>query len=272
MPVLTDLRGAFRTLLRARGFSTTVVVTLSLGLTLCTAVLASVNAYLVRGLPYPSAERLYSIHYSAPGSDEPDDLETVNWGSLADIVEHPIAWDLDMFYLVGDDHPESAPGAWVTPDFVAGLGVKPALGRGLDASAFVPGSPQVALISHRLWQGRFGGDPAIVGRHFDAYVSDRPDEAERFTIVGVLAPDFWHMNPYTDILAPLRAATYPYMARLREGVTPAAAADRITALVRAERPGVPQGWHAASLRPMGSTSRACVRSCGRLPRRRRSCC
>jgi predicted permease len=241
--LLTDLRIAFRTLTKARGFSAAAVLSLGLGITLCTAVLASVNAYLLRGLPYPAAERLASVRYAAPGADTPDGLERLNWGSLADVIEHPIAWDLDMFYLVGGDHTEPAPGAWVTPDFVEGLGVRPALGRGLDASAFVAGSPQVALISHRLWQGRFGGNPNIIGQTFDAYVSDRPEEAESFTIAGVLPADFWHTNPYTDILAPLRAPTYPYLVRLREGVSKAEAAARITALVRAETPGLPPEWH-----------------------------
>jgi putative ABC transport system permease protein len=244
MTALTDLRIALRTLIKARGFSGAAVLSLGLGITLCTLVLASVNAYLVRGLPYPGAERLNSVRYAPPGGDTPDDLERLDWPSLADVIEHPIAWDLDMFYLVGGSHPESAPGAWVTPDFIEGLGVRPALGRGLDASAFVAGSPQVALISHRLWQGRFGGNPDIVGQRFDAYVSDRPDEAETFTIAGVLPADFWHTNPYTDILAPLRARTYPYMVRLREGVSRAEAAARITALVRAGTPGLPPEWQA----------------------------
>jgi putative ABC transport system permease protein len=245
MTVLTDLRIALRTLFKAKGFSAAAVLSLGLGLTLCTAGLASVNAYLVRGLPYPGAERLCSVRYAAPGADRPDDLERLNWASLADVIDHPIAWDLDMFYLVGGDHPESAPGAWVTPDFVEGLGVRPALGRGLDAPAFVAGSPQVALISHRLWQSRFGGNPGIIGQKFDAYVSDRPEEAESFTIAGVLPADFWHTNPYTDILAPLRAPTYPYMVRLREGTSRAEAAARITALVRAGTPGLPPEWHAS---------------------------
>jgi predicted permease len=246
LTALTDLRIALRTLVKARGFSAGAVLSLGLGITLCTLVLASVNAYLVRGLPYPGADRLNTVRYAPPdGGDTPDDLERLDWASLADVIEHPIAWDLDMFYLVGGGHPESAPGAWVTPGFVEGLGVRPALGRGFDASAFVPGSPQVALISHRLWQGRFGGDPNVVGRRFDAYVSDRPDEAEAFTIGGVLPPDFWHTNPYTDILVPLRAPTYPYMVRLREGVTRTEAAARITALVRAGTPGLPPEWRAA---------------------------
>jgi len=53
----------------------------------------------------------------------------------------------------------------------------------------------------------------------------------------VLPREFWHMNPYTDILTPLRAPTYPYIVRLREGVRPTDAAARMTALVRAQRAG-----------------------------------
>jgi predicted permease len=75
-------------------------------------------------------------------------------------------------------------------------------------------------------------------------VSDRPDEAERFTIIGVMPEHFWHFNPYTDILAPLRAPTFPYMARLREGVTPEQAVARVTALVTAGARDVPPGWTA----------------------------
>ena len=136
------------------------------------------------------------------------------------------------------------PGAWVTPGFVEGLGIRPVLGRGFEASAFHAGSGNVALISHRLWQARFGGDPSAIGRTFSAYVSDRPEEAERFTVIGVLPQDLWHFNPYTDILAPLRAPTFPYMVRLRPGVTPELAAARITSLVAAGAANVPQNWTA----------------------------
>jgi putative ABC transport system permease protein len=157
------------------------------------------------------------------------------------VIEHPVAWDLDVFYMIGD-HVESVPGAWVTPGFVQGLGIQPAIGRGFDAASFALGGPNVALISHRLWSSRFGSDPAIVGRTFTAYVSDRPEEAEQFTIIGVMSERFWHINPYTDVLTPLRAPTYPYMARLRAGVTPTTAASRITALVTASAPTLPQNW------------------------------
>lgn len=239
----TDLWIAIRTLLKARGFTGAVIVTLGLGLTLSVAVLAILNAYLIRSLPYPAASRMYSVRYAPPGEQSPRGMEALDWRALEDVIEHPVAWDLDMFYLIGGEQAESAPGAWVTPGFVQALGIQPAIGRGFDDDAFAEGSSNVALIGHRFWQRRFGGDLQIVGRRFDAYVSDRPDEAESFTIIGVLPESFWHVNTYTDILAPLRAPTYPYMVRLHRGVAPEAAAWRITALVRGGVPGLREDWH-----------------------------
>ena len=210
-------------------------------------------------LPYPQADRLYWIRYGTPGQESPRDKETLDWASLNDVIEHPVAWDLDVFYMLGGDNVESIPGAWVTPGFVRGLGIQPAMGRGFDAESFAPGASNVALISDRLWVSRFGSDPNVVGRTFTAYVSDRPEEAEQFTIIGVMPRGFWHINSYTDVLAPLRAPTFPYMARLRSGVSAADAAARITALVSSAQP-VPPNWtvtlesahdvHVQSVRPI----------------------
>ena len=231
--LLLELRSATRSLAASRGFAATAIVTLGLGMALCAATLAVVDAYLLRELPYPGADRLYWVRFAPPGQPSPRDLESHDWASLDDIVEHAIAWDLDMFYMVGREHTEPARGAWVTPGFMAGFGIQPILGMGFDAQAWTPGGPNVALISHALWTARFGGDPGIVGKAFSAYVSDRPDEAESFTIVGVLPPQFWHFNPYTDVLVPLRAPTYPYMVRLRDGVTAERAIARFSSLVSA---------------------------------------
>ncbi len=241
----TDLRLAVRALLKHRGFTATALLTLALGITFCTTAVVIMKGYLLRNLPYPAAERLYSVRYGAPGEPLPRGMEAIDWASAGDVVEAPIAWDLDAFYLLGAGQAEMVRGAWVTPGFIDGLGIQPALGRGFEASAFAPGSPNVALISHALWTGRFAADPQIVGRTFSAYVSDRPDEAERFTIVGVLPADFWHLNAYTDIFTPLRAPTYPYMVRLRPGVTPEDAASRLTALVAAGATDLPPRWRAS---------------------------
>ncbi len=234
---LADLRVAARGLAKARGFSIAVIVTLGLGVALAASLAAIVNAYLIRPLPYPEADRLYTVSYAPPGQDFPPGLAELPWDAVSDVVEHPISWDLDVFYLVRGEHPERAAGAWVTPGFMDGLGIRPAFGRAFAPEEYVKGGPQVALISHALWRGRFGGDSAVIGRTVEAYVSDRPDDPELFTVIGVLAPGFWHVNPYTEILTPLRAPSYPYLVRLREGVSRPAAEQRITTLLREAAPG-----------------------------------
>ena len=246
MPRLQDeMRITMRVLGKARGFTAAAILTLSLGIALAASTMAVVNAYLIRSLPYPAADRLYRVTYSRPDEDQPRGLSDLPWQSISDVIEHPIAWDLDMFYLAGGDHAEAAPGAWVTPGFMQGLGIRVATGRAFGAADFEPAAPQVALISDELWRARFGGDSAVIGQRMQAYVSDRPRDPETFVIVGVLPADFWHLNPYTQVLTPLRASTYPYYVRLREDISPELAARRITALVRGAHETLPAEWRVA---------------------------
>jgi putative ABC transport system permease protein len=244
---LSDIRYASRALLRTKGLLAVSLATLGGGIALCTSVIVVVNAYLMEGLPYPESDRLFWVRYGEPGAAPIQGLEQVEWRALEDVIEHPIAWDLDLFSLRGAPYPEAAQGTWVTYGFIEGFGVRPALGRPFIPADFEPGGPTVALISHRLWQSRFGGDPGIVGRPFDAYVTDRPEEPQTFTVVGILPEGFWHLNAFTEVMAPLRAPTYPYLVRLRRGVTPDLAAERITSLVRSAAGvgSVPADWHVA---------------------------
>jgi putative ABC transport system permease protein len=244
-----DLRIALRSLSKTHGFTGSAITTLGLAIALEVTVIAVVNAYLVRSLPYPAADRLYSVGYARPGDVYPEGLANLDWAEVSGVVEHLVSWDLDVFYLIGGDHPEPAPGAWVTPGFMRGLGIRPAFGRSFAAEEFEPGTPQVALISHSLWVNRFGSDSAVLGRPFEAYVSDRPDDPELFTIVGVLPPDFWHLNRYTEVLTPLRAPSYPYLVRLRERVPPPVAERRIAELVRTGPTAITPGWR-LELRPV----------------------
>ena len=242
--LLFDVRQAVRALQRDRGFTFVALSTLSTGLGMCIVVAVLANAYLWRGLPYPHSDRLYDFQFVTPAIEFPTGMEKLDWRSLDDVIELGIAWDLDTFSLRGGSFPEVVQGTWVTRDYMDGFGVRPAIGRGFDAEDFEPGRPSVALISHRLWQTRFSGDPAIVGRTFEAYVNDRPNEVEQFRVVGVLGRDHWHMNVFTEVMSPLRAPSHPYVVRLREGVPPAVAADRITALVRDGAATVPKDWRA----------------------------
>ena len=249
------MRTALRALARSPGFTASVVLILGVAIALQTSMVAVINAYLVRGLPYPESERLYSVVYAEQPQEPPGQLQTLDWGSLADVIEHPIAWDLDMFYLTGGAYPEGAQGAWVTWGFMQGLGIPVAQGRAFTRQDFLTGQPQVALISDALWRDRYARDPAIVGRTFSAYVSDRPDDPEVFTIVGVLPANFWHLNPFTQVLTPLRAPTHPYLVRLQPGVTPDFATQRIEQLIRAGTT-VPEGWRLALRSTHGEYTRS----------------
>src|SRR5688500_20110791 len=115
--LIADLRHAVRSLAYARGFAATTILTLGLGLTLCTTAMVVVNAYLFSNLPYPAADRLYNVRYAPPGQDQPRNMASLDWSALDDIIEHPVAWDLAAFYLLGGENADRVAGAWVTPGF-----------------------------------------------------------------------------------------------------------------------------------------------------------
>lgn len=236
--VARDLREALRLFTRTPGIAAVAVVSLALSLALGLMVFRIVNAYVLRAMPYPAADRLYSVRLATADRPFIRGADALDWSSLDDIVEHRIAWDLDMFYLLGDEYPEPAPGAWITPGFVDGLGVRAILGRTIRPEDFAAAGSTPVMISQRLWATRFGADPGVLGRAVRAYVSDRPEEAEAFIVIGVLDPAFWHVNAYTDVVAPLRAPSEPYMLTLRPEVEGRLAVDRIRSLVTAGLPEV----------------------------------
>ncbi len=230
---LLDLRQAARALVRDRAFTAVAVGTLGASLALCATVAVLFNAYLVRGLPYPESHRLFDVQYGTPTTPFPVGMDKLDWRALDDVVDLQIAWDLNNFTLRGAGPAELVQGTWATPGYANGFAVRAALGRAFEPADFEAGRPMVAIISDRLWRNRFNADPSIVGHTFEAFVSDRPDEAEMFTVIGVLPANHWHVNPFTEILAPLRVPAYPYIVRVRDGITPAVAADRITTFLRA---------------------------------------
>ncbi|GMV04236.1 MAG: hypothetical protein AMXMBFR53_05170 [Gemmatimonadota bacterium] len=223
------LATAGRSLRRDPRFTVAVVGVVGTALALNALVLAAVNAYLVRPLPYPEADRLFDVR---PVTD-------VGWREVGDVFEKAVSWDLDAFTVVGEGAPDLAWGAWVTPDFFELYGLRPVLGRTLLPEEAGDGAAAVAVISHRLWRDRFGGDPSILGRTFRAFTSDRPDDAETFTVVGVLGPDAWHFNRFTDVLVPLRADQPVYAGRLRRDVPRERAEELLTSLARARAGDAP---------------------------------
>jgi putative ABC transport system permease protein len=223
-----DLRYGARMLRKQRGFTLVAVFTLALGIGATTVIFSLVNGYLLRPLPFPNADRLMSVE---PDENVPQGFNAVRWQDAEQVFEQSVAWDLDSFNLFGNAQPEAVDGAWVTPGFFAATGVRPALGRAFRIEEATQGGQPVAVISHSLWQRRFGSAPDIVGQTMTVSSTDRPEAAEVVTIIGVLPPDFWFFHRFTEVLVPLRGERMPSMGVLKLGVTPAQAEQHLTSLV-----------------------------------------
>jgi predicted permease len=230
---MNDLKFAFRQLLKNPGFMAVAISSLAIGLALTATTLAIVNAYLLRSLPYPTAERIYHLRYAPVGPWEPRGMTGIDWKSLEDVVADSITSSGATFYLGDAGSIERARGLQVSSGFLRGLGVQPLIGRTFAEEEFAAGAESVALISHELWRERLGSDPQVVGRPLRVTGEDERPETQR--IIGVLPPGFWFgrdSSAKVDVMIPLRTRMRSYMVRLREGVPVSDAERRITEVAK----------------------------------------
>src|SRR5216110_2456732 len=164
---MTDVRFAFRQLVKSPGFSTVAVLTLALGIGATTAIFSVVYAVVLRPLPFPDSERLVAVWTQTPQFDRLPmaaanhrDLKSQNT-VFEDIA---ILSRVANYNLTGDGEPERLLAARVAANFFPLLRVKPALGRGFTEHENQPGRDRVVILSHGLWQRRYAGDPNIVGK------------------------------------------------------------------------------------------------------------
>lgn len=219
------------------------VVLLAVGVALSTVTFGLVRSYLLRPLPYPDAAGVVQLlaDDSRTFSNIPRGLETIPVESLTESFVETATWDLDGFTVVGGEQPEFVDGAWVNPGFFSIVGAQPLMGRLLSAEDVRSGA-RVVVISHAYWQRHFGGRLDVIDQPLRAYSTDRPFGADLFTVVGVLRPDFWHLNTFTEILAPLTTPRFPSLARLAPGVTMAAAAEQLNRAGRGAIPSASPHW------------------------------
>ena len=170
--VIQDLRYALRQLARRPGFAAVLVLTLALGIGANPAVFSVVDGVLLRPLPYPEPERLTVVwtQYPARGFMEfpaswPEYEEyraqSHSFEELGTIATSSSSTALN---LTGTDRPERLDLAYVSWTLFRVLGVEPALGRVFGEEEDIAGRDDVVVLSHGLWERRFGSDPSIVGR------------------------------------------------------------------------------------------------------------
>lgn len=240
--MIQDIRYAARLLVRNPGFAALAVLTLALGVGATTAMFTVVNAVLLRPLPYPEPARLMMIRADGvTGAHEP----LLSLAEIKSLRQHAqtlgrvegLVVVTGSLGMPGDAEPmERVPAASATEGFLEMLGVQPALGRPLTSRDRTTGAPLTVLLSHELWQRRYAGDAAILGRTIR--VNNMPVE-----VAGVLPPGFrLRFSPDANIPARIdvwlpvtfddspndRAVTT--IARLKIGSSPEAAAAELSAL------------------------------------------
>jgi predicted permease len=183
---------AFRSLSKSPGFTAVALITLALGIGVNTAMFSLVNTLLFKPGPYPEPERLVRIYRTSPQSQTwpHSAAELVDMGAQASSLESLTFYSYVGLNLAEPGQPaERLRGVGVSADFFATLGVQPIHGRAFAPEEQVAGRNQVVILSHGLWQRRFGSDPAIVGRTIRI-------DGQNVTVVGVLSerteyPLFW---------------------------------------------------------------------------------
>ncbi|MDQ3804728.1 MAG: ABC transporter permease [Acidobacteriota bacterium] len=224
MGAFQDVRYGARMLVKRPGFALVAVLTLALGIGATTAIFTFVDAFLLRPLPYPEADRLTVVFDVQPDlEDAPASfLEFKDWSAQSQSFEQMTALFHTSFNFVGREGPERVRGAQVAENYFALLGARPHAGRGFSAADHQPGAAPVALVGHGLWQNQFGGDPHLPGK--SVVLNDTA-----YTVVGVMPPDApsFSGQARTEVWVPLEPHTpwrdrgthyLTVLARLREGV------------------------------------------------------
>ena len=221
-----DIRYGFRSLLKTPGSTFLTIVILALGIGANTATFSVVNAVLLRPLPYEKPEQLVRLSEQSPqltptAVSYPNFLD---WREQNRVFSQMAAFKYLSFTITGDGIPEQLDGQVVSANFFSTLGVRPVAGRTFLPAEDKPGSPAVAIVSYRLWQRRYSGDSALVGR---AIILNE----KAHTVIGIGPRDFQFGGPY-DVWIPfgqvvdkpgwLERDTRPgtfVIARLKDGAT-----------------------------------------------------
>ena len=232
-----DVSYGFRQLRRNPGFSAIAIATLALGVGVNTAMFSVVDAVLIRPLPYADADRLVMVWDDTSKTDSPKFFTTPpewsEWRRHNTVFTDIAASQPGDAALSSDGEPEELPARKVTANFWTVLGARPLLGRVFTEDEDVRGV-RVVVISHGLWQRRFGASPDIVGRAIT--LNDTP-----YTVVGVMPREFYFMPARdidiwmpasfsADILTNWGWHDVHTVARLKPGVTLGQASEAMAAL------------------------------------------
>ena len=249
-----DLRYGVRMLVKNPGFAFVAVLTLALGIGANTAIFSIVNAVLLQPLPFSEPDRLVWVwgnirNGGRTASVSP--LDYLDYRAQNTSFEHFAATFSvpASFNLTGSGDPERLQGQAATGNFFQALGVNASLGHTFLLENEEPGRDQVVVLSHKLWQRRFGGDPSLIGKTLSL-------DGKTFEVIGVMPAEFnyprgaelWTPMNF-QIAAGMKQRKAHFLrpvGRLKPGVTLAQAQadmDAVAARMEAQYPESNTGWN-----------------------------
>jgi putative ABC transport system permease protein len=231
-----DLHYAVRRLFKSPAFTLVAVVTLALGIGANSAIFSVVNGVLLKPLPYPQPDRLVGVYHTTEGQRAV--MSGPNFTDIAKsatTLENAAAISTGRAILTGEGEPTRLPIAEVSASLFNVLRVRPEIGRTFNGNENTPGSTAVVVLSHALWQQRFGGDAAVIGRRI--MLDGEPKEVIGVMPAGFSYPagrDAWMPLEYDEnFVVKQRGAWYlNVIARLKADVTPTQSAAEVETLGR----------------------------------------
>lgn len=251
--LVQDLRYGARILWKQPGFTLIAVLTLGLGIGANTAIFSAVDALLLRQLPFLDPARLVMIweHDTQEGNSRNPvaPANFVDWRK-----QNEVCAQLGYFTqpsglnLTGKSEPERITGIFVSPNLFSLLGVQPQLGRGFLPEDLQERGGLAVILSHGLWQRRFGGHPAVIGQTLTL-------DGAAFTVVGVMPAQFqlpeeaelWGLTLNGELTTMRNQHFLRVMARLKPDVTLAQARAHFSLIAQQlaqQYPATNQGYGA----------------------------
>jgi predicted permease len=230
MDLLADLRYAFRLLRKTPVFTVAAIGTLALGIGANTTIFSLVQSVLLRPLPYEEPDRVVMVWEDRPEAGYPQsEVAPANyrdWRAMNRSFTDMAATSSAFANLTGDGAPETVLGRRVTANFFSVLGLQPLLGRAFTVADDTSGA-RVVVVSHALWQRRYGGDPNIVGRTILMSIERVGDV--KHEVIGVAPPSFVFLSRDIDYWVPMQFSAQEsatrsghfldVLARLKPGVS-----------------------------------------------------
>jgi predicted permease len=253
---LQNLRFSLRQFRKSPGFTAVAVATLALGIGANTAIFSVVNGVLLRPLAFKDADRLVRVWHVPPPKSFPgmstfsvSAANYLDWEHQNQVFSGMAIYSFHGFTFTGTNKPEQVDACAASSGFFSTLGVQPILGRVFTPEEDQPGRSNVVVLSHRLWQGHFGSNPAIVGQNITL-------DGQSYLVSGVMPatfqfPEFaqmWTPIAWTDKEKSVRGEHHSVViARLkpRINVTQAQAEmNTISSRLAQEYPEDDKGWGA----------------------------